>query len=85
FDGTERAPMRISEARVTLGVVAGRAGDLDTALSYGEQALGSNRRSVPSLAMVASDLGGVLHQRYGGVPEAQEFLAHLRELRGRPA
>ncbi|MFF8414674.1 XRE family transcriptional regulator [Streptomyces zaomyceticus] len=85
FDGTERAPMRISEARVTLGVVAARAGDLDTALSYGEQALGSNRRSVPSLAMVASDLGGVLHQRYGGVPEAQEFLAHLRELRGRPA
>lgn len=38
-----------------------------------------------TLAMVASDLGGVLHQRYGQVGEAQAFLAHLRELRGRPA
>lgn len=85
YDGTEKAPMRISEARVTLGVAAARDGDLDTALSYGEQALGSNRRSVPSLAMVASDLGGVLHQRYSQVGEAQAFLAHLRELRGRPA
>ncbi|WP_331718556.1 XRE family transcriptional regulator (plasmid) [Streptomyces sp. NBC_00161] len=84
WDGTERAPMRISEAKLTLGVVAARDGDLDTALSYGEQALGSNRRSVPSLAMVASDLGGVLHQRYGQASEAQAFLAHLRELRGRP-
>lgn len=85
FDGTERAPMRISEARVTLGVVAARDGDLDTALSYGQQALGSARRSVPSLAMVASDLGSVLHERYGQASEAQAFLAHLRELRGRPA
>ncbi|SBT94013.1 hypothetical protein GA0115233_107647 [Streptomyces sp. DI166] len=84
FDGTEKAPMRISEARVTLAVAAARDGDLDTALSYGERALGSNRRSVPSLAMVASDLGGVLHERYAQVGEAQAFLAHLRELRGRP-
>jgi len=84
FDGSEKAPMRISEARVTLAVAAARDGDLETALSYGQQALGSNRRSVPSLAMVASDLGGVLHERYAKDGEAQAFLAHLRELRGRP-
>jgi hypothetical protein len=29
FDGTERAPMRLAEARITLGVVAARQGDLD--------------------------------------------------------
>ncbi|MDX2697153.1 XRE family transcriptional regulator [Streptomyces ipomoeae] len=85
FDGTQRAPMRISEAKLTLGVVAARDGDLETALSYGEQALGSDRRSVPSLAMVASDLGGVLQQRFAQAPEAQAFLAHLRDLRERPA
>ena len=28
FDGTERAPMRLAEARVTLGVVTARQGDL---------------------------------------------------------
>ncbi|WP_404870963.1 tetratricopeptide repeat protein (plasmid) [Kitasatospora griseola] len=82
FDGTERAPMRIAEARVTLGVVAARDGDLDTALAFGERALQGDRRSLPSLAMVSADLGQVLHSRFGHAPEAVEFVQHLRELRG---
>ncbi|MFH9426387.1 XRE family transcriptional regulator [Streptomyces sp. NPDC017529] len=81
FDGTERAPMRNAEARVTLGTVAAREGDLGTALSYGEQALGGSRRSVPSLTMVTADLGSVLAQQYGHESEAQEFVQHLRALR----
>lgn len=81
FDGTERAPMRIAEARITLGVVAARDGDLDTALSYGEQALGGDRQSLPSLAMVSADLGQVLRSRYTNATEATEFVTHLRELR----
>ncbi|GAA3372485.1 hypothetical protein GCM10017744_104170 [Streptomyces antimycoticus] len=84
FDGTERSPMRIAEARVTLGVVAAREGDLDSALAYGERALGGDRRSLPSLAMVSADLGQVLQSRYGHAAEAQEFVAHLRELRRAP-
>ncbi|MEV5672810.1 XRE family transcriptional regulator [Streptomyces sp. NPDC052503] len=82
FDGTERSPMRIAEARVTLGVVAAREGDLDTALAYGERALAGERKSLPSLAMVASDLGRALQTNYGNSSDAQEFVAHLRELRG---
>ncbi|MEV1048697.1 XRE family transcriptional regulator [Streptomyces sp. NPDC049916] len=82
FDGTERSPMRIAEARVTLGVVAAREGDLDTALTYGERALAGERKSLPSLAMVASDLGRALQRTYEKSSEAQEFVAHLRELRG---
>ncbi|WP_199787075.1 tetratricopeptide repeat protein [Streptomyces sp. CNS654] len=82
FDGTERSPMRIAEARVTLGVVAAREGDLETALVYGERALAGERRSLPSLAMVASDLGRVLQMNYGNSSDAQEFVGHLRELRG---
>jgi len=82
FDGTERSPMRIAEARVTLGVVAAREGDLDTALAFGEQALSATRRSLPSLAMVAADLGQVLNSRFSHASDAQEFVAHLRELRG---
>jgi tetratricopeptide (TPR) repeat protein len=81
YDGTERSPMRNAEARVTLGVVAARGGDLDTALSYGEQALAGTRRSIPSLVMVSEDLGTVLHQQYPGQRDAEDFLGHLRSLR----
>ncbi|MFF3127853.1 XRE family transcriptional regulator [Streptomyces sp. NPDC057908] len=82
FDGTERSPMRNAEARVTLGVVAAREGDLDAALAYGEKALAGDRKSLPSLAMVAADLGQVLQSHYSHASEAQAFVAHLRELRG---
>ncbi|MFF1401070.1 XRE family transcriptional regulator [Streptomyces sp. NPDC058287] len=80
FDGTERAPMRIAEARITLAVAAARGGDLDSALSYGERALGGDRQSLPSLTMVASDLGQVLQTNYAKAPDARDFLAHLRTL-----
>jgi hypothetical protein len=33
FDGQERAPMRMAEARTTLGVVRAREGDLEGAAS----------------------------------------------------
>lgn len=82
FDGTERSPMRIAEARVTLGVVAAREGDLDSALAFGERALAGSRRSLPSLAMVSADLGQALQSQYAHASEAQAFVAHLRELRG---
>lgn len=81
FDGTERAPMRIAEVRVTLGVVAARGGDLESALAYGEQALRGDRQSRPSLAMVSSDLGQVFHERYEGDAQATAFLDHIRDLR----
>ncbi|MFD7922507.1 XRE family transcriptional regulator [Streptomyces sp. NPDC059740] len=81
WDGTERSPMRNAEARVTLGTVAAREGDLDTALAYGQQALDGQRRSLPSLAMVSGDLGSVLMERFPAEGEAQEFVQHLQELR----
>lgn len=83
FDGTERSPMRNAEARITLGVVAAREGDLGTALAYGEQALRSDRQSLPSLTMVASDLCAVLTQRYDGDPQARDFVQHMRSLGSR--
>ncbi|MET7727523.1 tetratricopeptide repeat protein [Streptomyces mirabilis] len=80
WDGTERAPMRIAEARITLAVAAARSGDLDSALSYGERALGGDRQSLPSLTMVSSDLGQILKTNYAKSPDASDFLAHLRTL-----
>jgi hypothetical protein len=55
-DGVERSPMRNAEARITLAVAAARAGDADAALDYGIEALTGDRRSVPSLALVAHEL-----------------------------
>lgn len=56
LDGVERNPMRNAEARITLGVVAARTGDIDAALDYGLSALEGDRRSVHSLALVAHEL-----------------------------
>jgi hypothetical protein len=73
--------MRNAEARITLGVVAAREGDLETALSYGDRALSGDRRYIPSLLMVSRDLGAIVSDRYGSEPNAMEYLNRLRQLR----
>lgn len=78
FDGSERAPMRLAEARVTLGVVAARQGDVEQAIHHGEQALKAPRKSLPSLAMVSRDLTRILRDRYPGEPTTRPFLDHLQ-------
>jgi len=60
FDGTERVPMRLAEARITLGVVAARQGDIEEAVHHGGQALNGPGKSLPSLLMVNRDLTRVL-------------------------
>ncbi len=82
LDGGEHQPMRAAEARVTLGVVAARAGDLDQALSYGRLALSGNRKSLPSLVMTSRELGSVLDKRYPNEPDAIAYLDELRALVG---
>jgi hypothetical protein len=54
FDGTERVPMRLAEARITLGVVAARQGDLEQAIHHGTHALSAPRKSLPSLLVAAA-------------------------------
>ena len=56
--------MRNTEARITLGVIAARQGDIEQAVHYGEKALTESRKSLPSLAMVSRDLARVLKERY---------------------
>lgn len=77
YDGTERAPMRIAEARVTLAVSAARQGDLDQALSYGRRAIGGDRKSLPSLRMVVGDLTRLLNDRYAEEPETADYLEQV--------
>ena len=72
--GEERSPMRNAEARLTLGVIAARAGDVDEAVSQGIRALAGGRQSIPSLAMVAQELIHELQApQYVGNARASEF------------
>lgn len=79
-DGTERKPMRNAEARITLGVVAARGGDLDQAVSYGRRALVGDRKSLPSLLMCSKELAALLRERYAKEPEAASYLDEVRAL-----
>jgi hypothetical protein len=80
FDGTERAPMRLAEARITLGVVAARQGDLEQAIHHGTHALGAPRKSLPSLLMFSRDLTKVLNDQYPNESETQAYLDQLHAL-----
>lgn len=72
--GEERSPMRNAEARITLGVIAARAGDLDDAVTQGFRALEGARRSLPSLVMVGQELARELSRdEYLDDPRAREF------------
>jgi hypothetical protein len=82
FAGTERAPMRTAEARVTLGVIAAREGDIEQAVHQGEQALSSPRQSLPTLAMVSRDLARILKDRYPGGKATESYLDHVRTVVG---
>ncbi|WP_421110402.1 tetratricopeptide repeat protein [Streptomyces sp. NEAU-S77] len=79
-DGTEISPMRIAEARLTLGVTAARSGELEEAVSIGGRALETSRRSLPSLLMVAGELTGELEQRYPHEPLSRDFRAHVTHI-----
>lgn len=75
--GVERKPMRVAEARVTLGVVACREGDLGRAVAMGELALVGERRSVPSLVMCSRELSSTLRRHY---PQEAPTMAYLERL-----
>jgi tetratricopeptide (TPR) repeat protein len=79
--GFERTPMRNAEARITLGVISAREGDLEQALAYGRQAISGQRLSVPSLLMVSGELATIVADRYPGDSDATGYLDQLRQLR----
>lgn len=81
ISGLEVSPMRVSEARLTLAVTAARRGELDSAVSLGRQALQSNRKSLPSLLMVASELDAELSRQFPTEEATLDFQDMLRMLR----
>jgi transcriptional regulator with XRE-family HTH domain len=79
-DGAERAPMRMAEARLTLGAVAARSGELEQAADVGMAAFNARRRSLPSLLMVARELATELRQRDPGGRPWVEFRDAVQEV-----
>lgn len=62
-DGTERAPMRMAEARLTLGTVTAREGELEQAVDVALAAFRARRRSLPQLLMIAREVDDELQRR----------------------
>jgi tetratricopeptide (TPR) repeat protein len=67
-DGSDRSPMRASEARLTLATVAVRDGDLDAAAEWARKGFTADRKSVKTLAMVAEELHHEVRAQYGNDP-----------------
>lgn len=78
-EGESVAPMRSSEAHLTLAVIAARQGETDAAETLGVEALQAGRQSRPSLLMVATELEQEL-DAYGKQVGAdfREQLANIR-------
>lgn len=83
-DGSIRAPMRRSEAMMSLGTLAARNGELDEAVAHGLSALGDPRKCLPSLLTVARDLDIELRE-YRQVPVVQQWRDALEVVRAPPA
>lgn len=80
WDGRERSVMRNAEARVTLGTVAARRGDVDGAIEWGQAALNTDRQSLPSLLMVTRDLTSAIQQAAPDAPQVVDYLERVLEL-----
>jgi tetratricopeptide (TPR) repeat protein len=80
YDGTERAPMQIAQAHVTLGVVSARQGNLEEAIFHGRTALHRKRQSLPTLLTVHSELEAAI-QQFGASDAAAEYFDELMALK----
>ncbi|MGH3810907.1 MAG: hypothetical protein ACRDUV_00430 [Pseudonocardiaceae bacterium] len=77
----QRAPMRVAEARLTLGVVAARRGEAEEAVNLGRQAFATARKSLPSLLGCAAELDRELIGSAADSPNTREFRDEIRRLR----
>ncbi|MGH3777548.1 MAG: helix-turn-helix domain-containing protein [Pseudonocardiaceae bacterium] len=79
--GVQRAPMRVAEAKLTLGVVAARRGEAEEAVNLGHQAFATARKSLPSLLSCAAELDRELIASAADSDNTREFRDEMRRLR----
>lgn len=73
-----RRPMRVASARVSLGVVAARAGDLDAATGEVGAALAQSRRCLPWLGLLAAELIEGVLARWPDDPRSANLVEQVR-------
>jgi hypothetical protein len=76
-DGTSKAPMRVANARMDLGLVHARRGDLDAAVAEGLGAFEYDRRSLSDLVARGTELANTLRDRFPREKRADEFHERL--------
>lgn len=77
-DGTETAPMRAAEARLTLAVTSLRAGDIEAAAAWTKAAFDANRRSVVPLSLIANEVFREVKKLYPNDPAANAVVEQIR-------
>lgn len=55
-DGSERSPMRASEARLTIAMISLKSGDIEAAAHWARDAFSADRKSITHLKMLADEL-----------------------------
>lgn len=80
WDGKSVSPMRTAEAQLTKATINARSGAVGDAVALVEQALAHERRSAPSLMLVAREVTNEIGRH--DPTTADDFAAHLRSLRG---
>lgn len=80
-DGTTNAPMRTANARIDLGMVNARRGDLDAAVEEGLKAFQYDRRSLTDLVNHGEDFEQLLRDLYPGERLAAAFHERLMSAR----
>jgi transcriptional regulator with XRE-family HTH domain len=71
------SPMRLSEAELTKATVLARAGEVNAATAAAEAGLDGDRRSLPSLLMVGSEVANELRRLHPHNESAVEFGHHI--------
>jgi transcriptional regulator with XRE-family HTH domain len=67
-DGSDRSPMRATEARLTLSIVSLRDGDIDRATDWARKAFNTDRKSVNTLSMITDELHHEARKLFGDDP-----------------
>jgi len=80
-DGSDKSPMRATEARLTLAMASLRQGDLDGAAEWTRVALSSSRKSAEQLVMIADELEEELHTLFPKDPAALAITEPLAQAR----
>lgn len=76
----DKFPMRVTQARLALALVAAHEGDLEASVGQAIEAIGENRRSLPAFRLLCQQLARELEQRYPGEVLTADFQEIVRSL-----